>query len=228
MSLTPETAARTQRSTLLLVVTNLLPLFGVLMLGWDVGALVILYWSENLIIGFYNILRMLTVGGVAGLFPSFFFLIHYGGFCAVHGFFIMNLLIQPEVEIDMGGNWPFVLVFLELLYNVISGVLATAPQAWIIAFIGLTISHGYSFVTNFLLGGERETLTVQKLMSQPYKRIFILHIAVIAGGFGVLSLGQPMVLLLALVVLKTTVDVVLHRREHRREESREHRGGTTT
>ena len=209
---------RLRQSGAWLVAGNCLPLLGVLFLGWDVGALVVFYWSENLVIGAYNLLKMAAVGGVKALLPGFFFLIHYGGFCAAHGFFILSMLL--DVPATLGeATWPLFLVFLQMLLQVIGQVLANAPPAWLLAFLGiflgLLVTHGYSFVTNFLLGGERRRETIASLMAAPYRRIVVLHVAVIAGGFGVAALGEPLVLLIALVVLKTFADLALHRREHR-------------
>ena len=48
-------------STQALTVANLLPLIGVVFLGWDAAAIVLLYWIENLIIGLFNVLRMILV-----------------------------------------------------------------------------------------------------------------------------------------------------------------------
>ncbi len=203
----------------MLIAGNLIPLAGVLFLNWDVAALVLLYWSENLILGAYNILKMFVVGGLSAIFTSAFFLIHYGGFCAVHGFFIATMLLEQPIEFGGDTSWPFFFVFLELLLNVVRQVVAQVPAAWLIAFLGLVISHGYSLMTNFFLAGEKDRLGVQQLMAAPYKRIVILHIAVILGGIGAQALGQPMVLLLALVALKIVVDLVLHQREHRGGES---------
>ena len=42
----------------------------------------------------------------------------------------------------------------------------------------------------------------------------LLHVAIIAGGWGITALGQPVVMLLALVLFKTLIDVKLHLREH--------------
>ena len=64
---------------LALVLANLVPVFGVLLLGWDVGAIVVLYWTENLVIGFYNLLKMLLTGGWSALGTMLFFCLHYGG-----------------------------------------------------------------------------------------------------------------------------------------------------
>jgi hypothetical protein len=205
---------RRRFNLLLLVAANLVPLAAVLFFDWDVGALVVLYWSENLIIGFYNLLKMAGALGLRAVFPGVFFTLHYGGFCAVHGFFILNLLLGGASFGD-DRPWPFFLIFLQLLLDVIDQVLAQAPREWLIAFVGLLVSHGYSFVSNFLLAGERERATARSLMAAPYKRIVILHVAIIAGGFAVVALGEPLLLLLVLVVGKTGLDIALHLKEHR-------------
>ncbi len=207
--------SRRHLSLVLLVIVNLLPLAGVLFYDWDIAALVVLYWSENLVLGFYTLARMLVVSPLGGLFSGLFFLIHYGGFCAVHGLFIMVLLVDPEADIFSGGNtWPFFFVFIELLIEVIRQVLAYAPPEWLWAFSALFLSHGVSFLLNFLLGGERDRLTIKQLMAAPYGRIVILHITIIAGAFATMALGQPIFLLVILIALKIGVDVTMHLREH--------------
>ena len=45
-------------SLLALIGANLIPLVGIFLFDWDVTFIVILYWIENLIAGFYNILKM--------------------------------------------------------------------------------------------------------------------------------------------------------------------------
>src|SRR5690606_24260236 len=100
-----------------LVAANLLPLVGVLLWGWDVGALVVLYWSENLIIGAYTLIKMLVASPLGGLFSGLFFLIHYGGFCAVHGAFVLILAVQEEPHLLEGDPWPAFLVFVQLLVD---------------------------------------------------------------------------------------------------------------
>ncbi|MCB1685702.1 MAG: DUF6498-containing protein [Pseudomonadales bacterium] len=200
-----------------LVIVNLIPLAGVLYWDWDVGSVVILYWSENLVIGAYTILKMLVENRFGGLFLSAFFLIHYGGFCAVHGLFVLAMT-QPEMpDVLSDMNWPFVFVFVELLVKVIGHVLSIAPQEWLIGFVALFVSHGISLWLNYFRGGEFRRQSVKDLMSAPYKRIVVLHIAIIAGGFGIMALGSPLALLLLLILLKTVMDVWLHLRERRRQ-----------
>ena len=44
-------------------------------------------------------------------------------------------------------------------------------------------------------------------MMQPYARLVVLHLAVLFGGWIVLTLGSPLLALLVLVALKTAADV---------------------
>jgi len=63
----------------------------VLFLHWDVGAIVVLYWAENLVVGLYTLLKMWVTGGTSAIGIMLFFCLHYGGFCAIHGIFVMEL-----------------------------------------------------------------------------------------------------------------------------------------
>jgi 2-hydroxychromene-2-carboxylate isomerase len=76
------------------------------------------------------------------------------------------------------------------------------------------VSHGVSFFFNYL--GRREYLntTPMKQLFQPYGRLVVLHITIIFGAFLVIGLGQPVLLVALLVILKTAVDLFFHLREH--------------
>lgn len=204
-----------------LLAANALPLWGVLFLDWDAFAIVLLYWTENVILGFYNILKMIWVKTpprerISKLFLIPFFFIHYGGFTAGHGLFVMMLFGQ-----NTGGSilpqhaWPCFLVFVQLLFNVIGRILAMIPLNMLYAVGGSFISHGISFGYNFLYKGEYIKTDLRTLMIEPYGRIAMLHIAILFGGFVSKALGSPAVILLILILLKTFIDAKLHLRQHR-------------
>ena len=73
---------------LALVAANLVPLAGALFLGWDLAAIMLLYWAESAIIGFFNLCKMLVIGGWGAAFIGVFFIVHFGGFLAGHFIFI--------------------------------------------------------------------------------------------------------------------------------------------
>ena len=208
-----------------LIVANLLPLGGVLFAGWDVSLVVLLYWTENLIVGFYNVLRMATARiehpaeHLGKLFMIPLFCVHYGGFCAVHGFFLLaffDLGGGPQAVVPGGGAWFGPLVFLQLLVGVMAQLWASAPLGMLWSFLALVASHGVSFVQNHLLAGESERLSLKDLMGRPYGRIVVMHVAIIAGGFFVMALKSPLPLLVILIILKAGLDVKLHLRSHAR------------
>ena len=107
------------------------------------------------------------------------------------------------------------LVFVQILFNVIVEVLVMAPPEWLYAFAGLAVSHGASFVANYLMRGEYKQSEIRTLMQAPYKRIVVLQLTIIFGGWGVLVLGSPTALLVVLIGIKLAIDVYSHGKEHR-------------
>ena len=206
-----------------LLVANAIPLFGVLFLGWDAFYIVLLYWTENIVIGFYNVLKMVfaavphPVAHLGKLFLIPFFIVHYGGFTAIHGFFVLAMFHKDGQGPPMGGmNWPCFLVFVQMLLNVIRYMYSVIPPQVRLAVLALFISHGVSFVQNYLLKGEYTTAKPDKLMGGPYGRVVVMHIAILAGGFLTMAVGSPAPLLVVLIGLKTILDVRLHNREHKK------------
>lgn len=209
-----------------LLFANAIPVFGVLFLNWDAFYIVLLYWAENLVIGFYNVLKIAfaavpnPIAHAGKLFLIPFFIIHYGGFTAIHGFFVLALFHKGQGPSMEGVNWPCFLVFVQILLNVIKYMYSVVPMQVRLAVLALFASHGVSFVQNYLIKGEYKTAKPDKLMSSPYGRIFVMHVAIIAGGFLTMALGSPVLLLVVLVILKIFLDINLHNREHKKAATR--------
>jgi hypothetical protein len=206
----------------LLLAANLAPLAGVLLLGWTVSSVVILYWFENVVIGVINVARMLALSpaGATGnrqlallghgikLFFVPFFIVHYFLFCAGHGVFVFSLFSDATAYFPEHNG----INFLGTLYRAIE--IFSTPLAF--AAAALALSHALSFVVNYLGGREYERLDIQKLMMLPYGRIVVLHLTIIFGGFATMALGEPIWLIVTLVVVKIVVDLKMHLHEHLR------------
>jgi NADH:ubiquinone oxidoreductase subunit 6 (subunit J) len=210
-----------QRSLFVLVALNLIPLAGVAFFGWRVGDCILLYWVENVVIGGFNILRIMTavidtskydqrgvrISGahlvLAKLFLAAFFLAHYGGFCAVHGEFLIYMF-PPEGAAEANR---------ELLATV-RGLLA--GPAFAAAVLAMVVSHGYSFLRNYLGRGENVHVDVGEMMMRPYKRIFVTTLFILLGGLVLMGLKSPLVGMLFFVSIKIALDAYMHRREHAR------------
>lgn len=192
-------------SVIALLAANIIPLFGVLFFDWDAFLIVFLYCSENIVIGFYTILKMAFVAVLQHsdrhglkladrlsifLFTIPFFILHYGGFTAVHFAFICAIFNKSER------------VLLEV---------ANLSTEIKIAFMALFISHGVSFVRNYVLKREFASVQIENLMFSPYGRVFLTQIVVLIGG-----ILTPASLLVILVVLKTSLDLTFHRLGHKK------------
>jgi hypothetical protein len=196
-------------SVLALVLANLVPVVGVLYFGWEVFPLMFLFWSENVIVGCFNVLKMLLaapespVGWVVKVFMIPFFCVHYGMFTFVHGVFVVGLF---GGGLKHGAGFPNLETFWRVMQENHLG--------W--AVLGLAVSRGVSFVTNYLGQGEYRRASLPILMQQPYGRIVVLHLAILGGGFLMLALHSPAVGLLLLVALKTALDLRGHLKERQK------------
>ncbi len=69
-----------QTPLIALIAANTIPLFGVFIFGWDVFDILLIYWLESGVIGFYNILKMIKANKTIGALLSVF----YGSLWNVH------------------------------------------------------------------------------------------------------------------------------------------------
>jgi hypothetical protein len=200
-------------SSLAIIAANCVPLYGVMFLGWKIFPVIFLFWTENVIIGIFNVGKMLSaspgniVKWAGKIFLIPFFCIHYGIFSFVHGLFVIVLFGGQSIN-SPGLHDPT--PNLSLIYDII----ARYQLGW--AVLSLAASHGISFLFDYLGRGEYRDANISVLMQQPYGRVVVLHIALIGGGFLLAALRSPMAGLLLLVVLKIIFDIRQHTKERRR------------
>ncbi|NKB35112.1 MAG: hypothetical protein GKR91_18605 [Pseudomonadales bacterium] len=193
------TATWTSLSSLALIAANLIPLGGILLLDWRIGEIMLLFWAESAVIGFYTLCKMWRISSWGILFYGPFFVGHYGAFMVGHLLFIYGLFAS---QFAANGDMPD-------LSQLLVDFLTMAP-----ALIAFLLSHGISFFTNFIDKNEYAGKSVGKQMQEPYKRIIIMHVTIIFGGFLVIGLGTPLPALLLLIVLKLIADLKAHLKEH--------------
>jgi len=186
-------------SIISLIIVNFVPFFGVIFFDWSLFSVMLFYWSENIVIGFYNILKMIKVGklynpeqnaifNIAGWLFILFFILHYGGFTFGHGIFVFAVFGPPDIS----------------ALNILIGITS------------LFISHGISYFENFIKKEEYKRISPGTLFTQPYKRVMVMHVTIIFGGYALKSLNLPFLSVLLLVVLKTVIDLKSHQFEHKK------------
>lgn len=180
-----------------LVIANLFPLWGVFFRDWDVFTLLMLFWTENVLIGIVNVLRLAVCpnpgkgdGSRALTIP--FFIIHYGIFSLGHGIALVAIgdtLFHSDVSPD------------------------TLRSTLFLPVLALATSHALSFLLNFIRRGEYRNTTRPELMLRPYARVVAMHLTIIFGAFLTQLTGQHWAALATLVLLKIAIDLRAHRAE---------------
>lgn len=183
-----------------LVLLNAVPVYGVFEWGWKSFDLIYLYWLENLIIGAFMILRFAVRPyrmGMELMFPlclAPFFALHYGMFCYGHGVFVLSLF-GDDVRGGMSSHDVFALIL---------PVIESRHLFWpVLALFAFQLLDWIRDTLKSGLGNEG----LRELMTAPYRRIVVLHITIIASGFALMALDEPITGLLILIVLKTAFDL---------------------
>lgn len=194
----------------LLIATNLIPLLGVWFMGWDPMLMFLVYVCETIIIGLYNVLKMLMATWVkkkdiwenngsrqyvSGYFFILFFVVHYGFFVFVQ----MFLFFGASGIADK--------------YSAIFGSVAELQRIWqqpgIYALLSFIIMYGIRTIHDFILTGEYRETSLMRLMFSPYLRIFVQQFVVIAGSI-FLRFGGGKIFMLIFVFVKVFFEIYIN------------------
>jgi hypothetical protein len=195
---------------------------------WGYYETLLIYWSEVVILGGYNVLRLMVVG-VAGAAPLgtwaarwvdlgsvlnrffftvvgvVFFVLKFGAFAFGIGLFV--LLLPAMMEPEKGGGGAS-----------IPRALSAAGPGLLIATGALCLSHGVSLIRNFLLSREYDRLNILHLVFWPYVRMSLVGVVLLLGlaAARVLpGLGRETAFAVVMVLLKLLADAASHTLEHR-------------
>ncbi len=221
-----------------IVIGNLIPLYGVLFWGWDIFAIFFLYWIENIIIGFFTVVKILCIGASGFLkagggekitriigvpFSIGFFTFHYGMFCMGHLTFIKSFFYEGTFEGGVFGpseTFSFTLNVAQdgLIYGILAvfiiELLRTSKD-----LLSPNQANGiFPELSKRLRNRKNSHLSqeatdkfalIQLAMFAPYGRIIVLHLTIIFGGILAEKLGTPLWTLGLLIVLKIAYDLGL-------------------
>jgi hypothetical protein len=211
-----------------LVVANLFVALQTLRHEWGYYETLLIYWSEVVILGGYNVLRLMVVG-VFGAAPLgtwaarwvdlgsvlnrffftvvgvVFFVVKFGAFAFGIGLFV--LLLPAMLGPENGGAGAS-----------IPRALSAAGPGLLIATGALCLSHGVSLIRNFLMGREYDRLDILHLVFWPYLRMFLVGVVLLLGlavAQALPGLGCETAFAVVMVLLKLLADAASHTLEHR-------------
>ncbi len=195
---------------LLLIIINLIPLYGVWYLGWDAKRIFVVYAMETVILGVINVLKMSFVtlfvqkkhiwennGGSSmqsGWLFVLFFIFHYGFFV-----FIQTQIFFKVCNFGSDSSFLF-------NYAKIPAILGNDGKLVLLIFIlYYTVESLYSFFNS----GNYKTISMGRLMFEPYIRIFSQQIIVIIGSI-FLTFGAAKIFILIFVLVKVFFELFLN------------------
>jgi hypothetical protein len=184
-------------STLVLIFSNFITIVLAVIQHWSMATIVCTYWLQSIIIGIFNVVRILTLDKFStnGLkyngkpveanskqgkrSAGFFFLIHYGCFHFIYALFLWESFKDINIK-----------------YLAIGGII-------------FFCNHLFSYIHN----RYEDQISVPNLghiMFGPYIRIIPMHLIILFFGWAIQSTGALVVFLL----LKSTMDVLMHIIKH--------------
>lgn len=192
-----------RKKILTALIANAVPIIGVLFLDWSALTALLSYWLENVVIGFFNVLKMwrassnYPMDAANKLIPGplrpvttiehralpIFFAVHY--------------------SIFLSGHLVFLNVFGELLRQPLR-----FDYSVLLALLPFFYTHGLQYRNNFLATKAYEKIPLAKLMFLPYRRVLVMHITIILGSIPVMlaaAFWPPITVLL--IVLKMYIDL---------------------
>ncbi len=204
-----------------------IPIAGIIRFGWNVIHILLLYWFENALVGVFNVLRLALTKPVYenradylkahpwllqhypisetdwaiaktlpvtryGSFKEFFvplFLGHYTFFLWIYAFLLATLVAKLP-----GGSW------WRLFENEWSAGLAMAVAS-------IAVTHGWRFWNEDLQGRSYTRSCPFLTMVYPYRRLLILHVALLLGGLAIVHFSLPSMLAILLILVKAAFDM---------------------
>ncbi|MGZ8537155.1 MAG: DUF6498-containing protein [Flavisolibacter sp.] len=195
----------------ILIIANLLPVYGVLFKGWNAKEIFLVYCLETVIIGFFTMIKL----GIATMFRKndwwyiqgtkklvhgsmfiLFFLLHYGLFVVVQMTLFLNFTsINNHVNTSV-----FQFIFQPFRF--------LGTESWLMLSVFL-FGYGYENMSRFILDNEYLTTSFMRIMLEPYMRIFVQQFSVLLGGF-ILGFGGGKIFIILFAFVKIFFTVFIY------------------
>jgi len=197
----------------IVLVTNAIPVFGVLRLGWSVTNVLVMYWLENLLVAVFTCLRIAThrrlthkrghwrsgqlgsssngkpsKGGLLGEYATVAFV-----FTLAHGLFVAVIALLFASRHPQDPLWRF------------------SWDAFRQGALMLSLALAAGFVADLPGMRSRSFAWIKAQVQQRIGRVLVLHLAIIFGMAAMAATDSPLGILYVLIGLKALWDVALTR-----------------
>jgi len=185
--------------------TSLLPLLGVWLLHWPVVAVIGLYWLDNVIIGVFHGLRMLSAQGrlldpdyEAALAASSAHSIEERRQMIANAGNLQHFVMPGVFVLHYGAFCAGHALFIALLFD---GAFSGWGNALFLVTVAIMVLQQARELRRFHADPELRALPRVLLMFQPYPRVIALHLALLFGAVPALF-GHPLIAALLLAGIR--------------------------
>ncbi|MCX6751125.1 MAG: DUF6498-containing protein [Candidatus Pacearchaeota archaeon] len=177
-----------------LIITNLIVIFLAEIQKWDFPILFIIYWSQSVIIGLFDFIKILNLKNIKA------------EDIALNG----GTLKKARVNGAMFFLFLFIILYGVYLRFILNNHPDFTSIIIILSTIGLFfLNHLFSFIKNFKHDIEKKQ-GFNGVLLLPFIRTLPMHLIILFGFILVDNKGM-----LIFLILKTLVDVIMHNWEHR-------------
>ena len=208
MRVHPSTEWQSRRVGSVAAVANLVPLVGVLTLGWNVYSLLALYWIEGLVTVLLAAAKALFAErgspGLPDIEPLHELREKRGGWRPVSRLPVVYPRNVPFAA-SILGFWTVAVLPASVLYWVTAEPVIRPSLSLLVGGVGLVITQLHEFLSDYLVGGEYADVSAQEILREPLQLGLVLLTVGLLASAGDRSGG--LVLLTGIVVVKTTTSV---------------------
>ena len=185
---------RNDYSAVMLVVANIFPVIDMLWKGDPVGSILVIYWMQMMIIGFWTCVKLVVIARLRALLLVLMFVLMYLSIVNIFGI-IAGTMLDDQMQ---GTAWHQNFS----LWNY-----------WVPALLFFA-THGLSFWENFVGSREYEKIKWDTQMGKPILRAMPMWIAALVGGIIGGFFNTAAVAVVFVLPVKLALDLLGHFAEH--------------
>ncbi len=200
---------------LLLIAANLVPLVGVLFLGWDLLSILLLYWLETLLMSIFAMLRVLRQSGVRALGSVLVFLLIFLCLGAAHIAGLMVLAAglgetgSATPNLSAVADAPLFAALQTLYFGALEWIALDRPELLQYGLPAIVIGQIAGLWPEATLAVDRGPVSDQAILRQALVRVITLHLALLFGTavIAALLVDALFPVLALLILLKLLFDL---------------------
>ncbi len=197
-----------------LIVSNILVIALAISGGWDFTTIILVYWLQNLIIGFFTIVKLLSAD--TGLILSEVAAARAGTGTGTPETWLRVWLMKIGVSVFFVIHYGLfnLFYFILFIYSGSFGAVDLTPRVIWIPLIIFTLNHLFSMLW-YWKGEKKGGIFMANSILLPYIRILPMHLTLLIGGFvtaflQVLGFTSLLPMVVIFLALKAFMDIRMH------------------